>query len=145
MAINLILWGINEVHQGLHGLVHKLLDSLGALDKVENLPPYRIPTQCSHSDILKNKMVNSSNLSFVRIFSHVKSHQNGHTGYESHTHSAQLNCQMDYHAKNTIWDMDYNPGAPTKRFPLEPLCVFLGKNKLHRTRERSSASGCKRR
>jgi hypothetical protein len=38
MAIHLILWGINEVHQGLKGSVHILLDCLGALDKVENLP-----------------------------------------------------------------------------------------------------------
>jgi hypothetical protein len=50
MAIHLILWG-NEVYQGLQRLVHILLDYLGALDKVENLPPYCIPTQCSHSDI----------------------------------------------------------------------------------------------
>ncbi len=50
-ATHLILWGINEVHQGLQGLVHILLNCLGALDKVENLPPYRIPSQCSHSNI----------------------------------------------------------------------------------------------
>jgi hypothetical protein len=65
MAIHLILWGINEVYQCLQGLVHILSDCLGALDKVENLPPYPIPTQCSHSDILKNIMVNCSNLSFA--------------------------------------------------------------------------------
>jgi hypothetical protein len=53
MAIHLILQGVNEVRQGLQGLVHIFSDCLGALNKVENLPPYRIPTQCSHSDILK--------------------------------------------------------------------------------------------
>jgi hypothetical protein len=125
MAIHLILWGINEVHQGLQGLVHILSDYLGALDKVENLPPYHIPTQCSHSNILKNIMVNCSNLSFARIFSHVKTHQDDHTGYESLTRSAQLNCQMDYYSKKAIWDTEHNPEAPTRRFPLEPLCVFL--------------------
>jgi hypothetical protein len=65
MAIHLILWGINEVHQGLQGLVLILSDCLGALDKVENLPPYRTPTQCSHSNILKNIVVNCSDLSFA--------------------------------------------------------------------------------
>jgi hypothetical protein len=54
MAIHLILQGINIVSQGLQGLVHIWSDCLGALDKVENLPPYRIPSQCSHSNILKH-------------------------------------------------------------------------------------------
>jgi hypothetical protein len=130
MAIHLILRGINEVHQGLQGLVHILLDCLGALDKVENLPPCRIPTQCSHSNILKNIMVNCSNLSFARIFSHVKAHQDDHTGNESLTRSAQLNCQMDYYAKKAIWDTEHNPEAPTRHFSLKPLYVFLGRNKL---------------
>jgi hypothetical protein len=116
--MHLILWGINEVHQGLQGLVHILLDCLGALDKVENLPPYCIPTQCSHSDVLKNIMVNCSDLSFARIFSRVKAHQDDHTGYKSLTCSAQLNFQMDYYAKKAIWDTEHNPEAPTRRFPL---------------------------
>jgi hypothetical protein len=130
MAIHLILWGINEVHQDLEGLVHILSDCLGALDKVENLPLYRIPTQCSHFNILKNIMVNCSDLPFARIFSHVKAHQDDHTGYESLTHSAQLNCQMDYYAKKAIWDKEHNLEAPTRCFPLELLCIFLGRNKL---------------
>ncbi len=62
----------------------------------------------------------------VRIFSHVKAHQDDHIGYESLTRSAQLNCQMDYHAKKSIWESDLNPEAPTRRFPLEPIYVFLG-------------------
>ncbi len=37
---------------------------LSMLNKVENLPPYGIPTQISHSDILKHIMVNCSDLSF---------------------------------------------------------------------------------
>ncbi len=65
MAIHLILWGINEFHQGLQGLVPILSYCLGALDKVENLPPYCITTQCSHSNILKNIMVNCTTLSFT--------------------------------------------------------------------------------
>ena len=33
-------------------------------------------------------------------------------------------------AKKTIWETDPNPKAPTHRFPLETICVFLGRNKL---------------
>ena len=104
MAIHLILRSMNEVFKDLRGSVHIYSDCLGALNKVENLPPYRIPTKCSHSDILKNIMVNCSNLTFLRIFSHMKAHQDDHSGYESLTRSAQLNCQMDYHAKQAIWE-----------------------------------------
>jgi hypothetical protein len=37
---------------------------------------------------------------------------------------------MDYHAKKAIWESTPDPETPTRRFPLEPICVFLGKNKL---------------
>ncbi len=65
MAIHLILRGMNESSPNLMGSVHILLDCLGRLNKVKDLPPYRIPTKCSHSDILKNIMANCSNLSFL--------------------------------------------------------------------------------
>ena len=113
MAIHLILRGVHEVSPGLTGSVHIVSDCLGALCKVKNLPPYRIPTQCSHSDILKNIMVNCSTLSFKRIFSHVKAHQDNIIEYGSLTRFAQLNCQMDYHAKKAIWEMTPDPESPT--------------------------------
>ena len=34
------------------------------------------------------------------------------------------------YAKKAIWESDHNPDAPTCCFPLEPLCIFLGRNKL---------------
>jgi hypothetical protein len=37
---------------------------------------------------------------------------------------------MDYHAKKAIWESTPDPETPTRRFSLEPICVFLGKNKL---------------
>jgi hypothetical protein len=102
MAIHLILRSLNEVFTDLRGLVHIYSDCLGALNKVENLPTYCIPTKCSHSDILKTIMVNCSNLTFLRTFSRMKAHQDNHIGYESLTRSAQPNCQMDYHAIKSI-------------------------------------------
>jgi hypothetical protein len=45
MAIHLILKGVNEFNPMLQGLIHILSDCLGALWKVENLPPHRIPAK----------------------------------------------------------------------------------------------------
>jgi hypothetical protein len=130
MAIHLILHGVHKFRPGLTGSVHILSDFLGALNKVVNLPPYQISTQCGHSDILKNIMVNCNNLLFPRIFSHVKAHQDDGIEYGSLTCHTQLNCHMDYHAKKAIWETIQDPEAPTKRFPLKPICIYLGKNKL---------------
>jgi hypothetical protein len=58
-------------------------------------------------------MINSSNLSFMRIFSHVKAHQDNGIKYGSLLRHAQLNCQMDYHAKKAIWETTPDPEAPT--------------------------------
>ncbi len=130
MAILLILCGVHKFWPGLTGSVHILSDCLGALNKVVTLPPYQIPTQCSHSDILKNIMINCNNLLFTRTFSQVKAHQDDGTEYGSLRRHAQLNCPMDYHAKKAIWETIPDPEAPTKQFPLEPICIYLGKNKL---------------
>jgi hypothetical protein len=130
MAIHLILCGVHKFWPGPSGSVHILSDCLGALNKVVNLPPYRIPTECSHSDILKNIMINCNNLSFMKIFSQVKAHQDNDIKYGSLRRHAQLNYQMDYHAKKAIWETIPDPEAPTKQFPLKPICVHLGKNKL---------------
>jgi hypothetical protein len=127
MAIHPILRGVHEFRPGLTGSVHILSDCLGALNKGVNLPPYQIPTQCSHSDILKNIMINCNNLLFTKIFSRVKAHQDNGIKYGSLTRHAQLNCQMDYHAKKAIWEPFPDPEAPTKRFPLKPICIYLGK------------------
>jgi hypothetical protein len=75
-------------------------------------------------------MINCNSLLFTRIFSHVKAHQDDGIKYGSLTRHAQLNCQMDYHAKKAIWETIPDPEAPTKQFPLEPICVYLGNNKL---------------
>ncbi len=130
MAIHLILKAVTKVSSDLTGSMHILLDCLGALNKVKDLPPYRIPTQCSHSDILKNIMVNCSNLSFSCISSHVKAHQDDKLAYGDLPQDAQLNCQMDHLAKMAIFEAAATQRDQTKRFPLELLCVLLGNNKV---------------
>jgi hypothetical protein len=75
MAFHLILLSVNEVNQDLTGSVEIFSDCLGALDKVQNLPPSRIPLRCSHSEVLKNIIVNCSGLTFDRYYSYVSAHQ----------------------------------------------------------------------
>jgi hypothetical protein len=130
MAIHLILKAINEVNTYLRGSVHILSDCLGALKKIEDLPPYGIPTQYSHSDFLKNIMVNCSGLLFNWIFSHLKAHQDDNKKYSDLSWDAQLNCQMDYLAKSAIYEAPHTQYEWTKCSPLEPLCVLLGPNKV---------------
>jgi hypothetical protein len=64
-------------------------------------------------------MINCSNLSFMRIFSHIKAHQDNGIKYGSLSRHAQLNCQMDNHAKMAIRETTPDPEAPTQRSPLK--------------------------
>ncbi len=131
MVIHLILLAVNECSKGLQGLVHIYSDCLGALNKVENLPLHQIPMRCSHSDVLKTIMVNCRDLSFTRVFSHVRAHQDIRTNYgDLLSRPAQLNCQMDYMAKKAIWDATPREDEESEGFPLEAVRVFLGKRKL---------------
>jgi hypothetical protein len=75
MAIHLILLSVNKIHPELKGEVEIVSDCLGALNRVSYLTPYRIPSQCRHSDILKNILVHCRDLSFATTYLHIKAHQ----------------------------------------------------------------------
>jgi hypothetical protein len=75
MAIHLILLAINKMNPDLKGSVHIFSDCLGALNKVKDLPPTWVPSSCAHSDVLKNILMNCSNLLFERYYLHVLAHQ----------------------------------------------------------------------
>ena len=130
MAIHLILKGVHEFNQNIGGSIRIISDCMGALLKVENIPSSRIPTRCSHPDILKNIMINCEGLSFKREFSHVAAHQDEGNDYDKLCRESQLNCQMDFYAKQAILEGSYGDDTPSKRFPLEAVCIFLGRNKL---------------
>ena len=130
MAIHLILLATNEVNVGLQGRVQIYSDCLGALDKVKNLPPARIPTGSAHSDVLKNILVNCSDISFDRYYSHVSAHQDDHKTFTTLTREAQLNCSMDYLAKKALWDLRATQLPVQQAFPLEPICIFAGTTKI---------------
>ena len=102
MTIHLILLAANRVDSELEGSVNIVSDCLGALDKVANLPPNRIPTYYKHSDILKNIMINCNDLTFDLHYSHVRAHQDDPTLYALLSRPAQLNCIVNIKAKQVI-------------------------------------------
>ena len=131
MAIHLILLSVNRMAPRLQGSVHIYSDCLGALHRVKDLPPHRIPSRCRHSDILKNLLVNCSDLTFVRYFSHVKAHQDDHEDWSKlDTRQAQLNCLCDAGAKSQILEADPFNLPKQRAFPLEPICMFMGNEKM---------------
>jgi hypothetical protein len=125
MAIHLILLVINEVNPGLKGFVHIYSDCLGALEKVKNLPPTRVPSRLAHSDVLKNILVNCSNLSFDRFYLHVRAHQDDKDEYHNLSRPSQLNVNMDFNAKQTLLDLQLT-NLPRQQAFLESVCVFAG-------------------
>ena len=130
LAIHLLLLAFNKVWPNQEGAVHIFSDCLGALRKVEHLPPHRIPSRCRHSDILKTIMVNCSDLSFKRFFSHVKAHQEDVIEWNHLSREAQLNCGCDLAAKGEITDIDPEQQLSQRQFPLEPVCLFIDGNKI---------------
>jgi hypothetical protein len=57
-------------------------------------------------------------------------HQDDGTKYHLLSRESQLNCAMDYKAKTAILSLNAMSLPRQQRFPLEPICVFIGNNKL---------------
>ena len=130
MAIHLILLSVNRVSPTLTGSVHIYSDCLGALDRLHNLPPHRIPSKCRHSDILKNVMLHCGSMSFTRQFSHVSAHQDDRTKWENLMRAEQLNCAADFGAKRVLLRHDAADLPRQQKFPLEAVCVWAGREKM---------------
>jgi hypothetical protein len=130
MAIHLLLLATNKVHPGLRGLVTIYFDCMSRLDKVQHLPPYWIPSRFQHSNILKNILVNCVGLSFAWHYRHVNAHQDDSTEYHLLSRESQLNCAMDFDAKSAIRALNATSLPRQQRFPLEPVCAFVGQHKL---------------
>jgi hypothetical protein len=124
MAIHLILLAFNEINSGLKGVAHIFSDCLGALDKVKNLPPSQVSLSCTHSDVIKNLLVNCGSLSFDCIYLHLQAHQDDKITYQDLSRPSQLNCLIDFYAKKTLCDLQLMHLPVQQPFPLEPVCVF---------------------
>lgn len=130
MAIHLLLLAANRLSPSLSGSVTIHSDCFGALEKVATLPENRIPTRCWHSDTLKNIMVTCGELTFQRTYQHVRAHQDDHADYATLSRPSQLNCIVDLHAKLEIWGLEGAPPPAQEPFLLEPVSVFVGKEKM---------------
>jgi len=130
MAIHLILLAANCTQPQLQGNVTIFSDCLGALNKVAHLPPNRIPSRCSHSDILKNIMINCNGITFGLSYFHVKAHLDEDWDFHLLPIPAQLNCRMDAMAKTAILELDCDDLPRQQNFPLEPVAVYVGSEKM---------------
>ena len=130
LAIHLILLSVNKVSPDLQGSVHIYSDCLGALNRVKNLPPHRIPSKCRHSDVLKNIMLHCSTLTFKRLFSHVSAHQDDGAAFDTLPRQAQLNCAVDFGAKRVLLQLAPEELPRQRPFPLETISVWAGKEKI---------------
>ena len=90
MTVHLILLGMNQLLPDLGGSIRIYSDCKGALDKVEHLPPLRLPARCRQSDILKNILVNCLSLTFAIEYEHIEAHQDKHTEFSRLSRPAQL-------------------------------------------------------
>jgi hypothetical protein len=130
MAIPLILVSVNRVHKSHSGSTKVVSNCLGVLQWVTYLPPYRIPSRCKHLDILKSILVNCRNSTFSINYSHVKAHQDDTTPFEKLSRSLQLNCICDHLAKQRLSNGEAEPKGGSQLFPLEPISIFVGGEKL---------------
>ncbi len=125
LVIHLILLSINKINCNLSGGMEIFLDCLGALKRITSLPPYRIPSRCQHSDILKNLLVNCRDMSFTLYYSHMKAHQDDNKSFKKLSRKAQLNCICDYTAKQQIAIHGAEGSTQGQMFPLEPIGLFI--------------------
>ncbi len=65
MATHLIILNVNKMNPKLSRSMEIVSDCLGALKRVTYLPPYRIPSRCCHSDIIKTILVHCHGLTFT--------------------------------------------------------------------------------
>jgi hypothetical protein len=130
LAIHLVRLSVNRIYPTVTGLVHIFSDCLGAINKVENLPPHRIPSKRPHSDVLKTIMTHCSSMTFDRLFSHVSAHQDDMEEFENLSREAQLNCACDFGAKRVLLSQNPDDLPRQQQFPLEPISVWAGKEKM---------------
>lgn len=69
-------------------------------------------------------------MSFDREFLHVSAHQDDTMDFHQLDRPAQLNCIVDLAAKREIWNADPLNLPRQRRFPCEPICCFIGKEKM---------------
>ena len=95
MAIHLFLLSVHRISPALQGSVKIYSECIGALGRVTDQPPNRIPTRCINYNIKKTILVNCSGLLFSCIYEHVKAHQDEDGKYDTLLRQSQLHCYCD--------------------------------------------------
>jgi hypothetical protein len=129
LAVHLILLSMNKICPQLSGSVEIISDCLGALKRVSYLPPYWIPSRCCHSNILKTILVYCRGLTFTMYYLHVKAHQDDKDSFSKLSRKAQLNSICNHATKVRISADGMEATAFCKMFPLEPVRIFVGRQK----------------
>jgi hypothetical protein len=130
MAIHLILLSADKIHGAQIGSAEVVSNCLGPLRRVTELPPYRIPSRCKHSNILKNILVNCRALSFTIHYLHMRAYQDDSTSFKNLSRKAQLNCICNHMAKQRIAIDGSGSYKSGRLFPLEPIGMFIQGEKL---------------
>lgn len=117
LAIHLILLAVNKLNPELAGSVRIVSDCLGALRRVVDLPEDRLPSGVRHSDILKVLMLQCRSFTFDCAYEHVSAHQDDSAKYQDLPRPAQLNCCMDWDAKQELWDLVDQVVPPQQALP----------------------------
>ena len=112
--------------------IYIYFDCLGALDKVKNLPPHRIPSKCCYSDVLKNIMIHCLAMALDCLFSHVSAHQDDREDFENLSRQAQLNlCGQSWRQASTPQLGQEQPSQATSAPPgLKAITVWAGKERM---------------
>ena len=130
LALHLILLAVNKLYPELAGKVRIISDCLGAVGRVADLPTDRLPSGVKHSDILKILMLHCQSFSFDCIYEHVAAHQNDRDEYKDLPRPAQLNCCMDWDAKQELWELVGQLVPQQQALPLESVVVMIGWDKM---------------
>ena len=118
MAIHLLLLSVYRISPALKDSVKIYSYCLGALGRVADLPPNRMPIRCRHSDILKRILVNCGGLPFSYIYEHVKAHQDDDGKYDTLLRQSQMTCYFDGGAKSKLGHQVSSNPPPQQPFPL---------------------------
>jgi hypothetical protein len=130
MAIHLIILSINKMNSNLSRSVEIVSDCLGALKRKTYHPPYRIPSRCRCSDILKTILVHCRGLSFPMYYSHIKAHQDKNESFSKYSRKAHLNFICNHAAKQRIAADGIEGAKSGGTFPLEPIGLFVHGEKM---------------
>ena len=130
MTVHLMLRSVSRIKPKLEGTCKIYSDCLRVLARIAKLSLHRIHSRCRHSEILKNIMVNCSNLAFTRTYMHVDAHQDHEKLWDETIRLAQLNLVCTIGDKMEIYEVNNDRTVKRRPYPLEPICIVVSGTKI---------------